>query len=209
MKVRFLVTLGILVGVSGIASAQPYYQPGQSPYAHSRQEAAPSPAVILEQGLQRLIRFVGRQERPDQQQIAAFLEQKIAPYFDFNYMARWAGGRMWVRMSQEQRDRLEKELEQTFLSTLTRRLTSYGGQQVRVLRSKRGRGNEVTVGVAVMNPRGYPARLDFRFYRVDDGWKVFDVSANGSSALVHYRNYFKRQMRQQPRRARGYTRRTY
>jgi len=209
MKVRFLVALGFLIGMSGIASAQPYYQPGQSPYGHSRQEAGSSPAVILEQGLQRLIRFVDRKERPDQQQIAAFLEQKIAPYFDFNYMARWAGGKMWRRMNQEQRDRLEKELEQTFLATLTRRLTSYGGQQVRVLRSKRGRANEVTVGAAVMNPRGYPARLDFRFYRVDDGWKVFDVSANGSSALVHYRNHFKRQMRQQPRRARGYTGRTY
>ena len=42
---------------------------------------------------------------------------------------------------------------------------------------------------------GYPAELDFRLYRGTDGWKVFDVVANGSSALVYYRDYFRNSMR--------------
>jgi phospholipid transport system substrate-binding protein len=48
--------------------------------------------------------------------------------------------------------------------------------------------------VAILQASGYPANLDFRFYRGKTGWKVFDVAANGSSALTYYRQYFARKM---------------
>ncbi|MCB1882186.1 MAG: ABC transporter substrate-binding protein, partial [Gammaproteobacteria bacterium] len=53
----------------------------------------------------------------------------------------------------------------------------------------------------------YPARLDFRFYLAEDGWKVFDVAANGSSAVMHYRQQFRQMMRERMMPYRGYGRR--
>lgn len=196
MKARLLVVAGFALCISAIASAQPYY-PGQGggPGA-ARQTQQPGPASLLKVGLSRLIAFAGQQERPSEQQIAAFLDRDIAPYFDFAYMARWAGGQMWRGMTPDQRRAFESRLQRMFLGTLAERLTGYGGQQVKVLRARRGRPNEVVVGVAVQNPRGYPARLDFRFYRSSEGWKIFDVSANGTSAVMHYRKHFNRLMRQ-------------
>ena len=47
-----------------------------------------------------------------------------------------------------------------------------------------------------MNPGSYPARLDFRLYRNGDDWLVYDVSANGQSAIVHYRNQLMRDARE-------------
>jgi len=196
MKRTLLAMLMLVAGFSSGLAAQPYYPGGMSHFGPAAEAPQPGPAAILKRGLRRLMGFASQEPRPEKAHIAAFLDQEIAPYFDFAYMARWAGGRMWQRMTPQQRRDFEGQLQQLFLGALTQRLTRYGGQQIRVLRSRPGRDNEVTVGVAIQNPQGYPARLNFRFYHSSDGWKVFDVSANGNSALMYYRQYFRQQMRQ-------------
>ena len=206
MKGKLALVFGLLVGCSGLASAQPYYPSGAAPSAGARQVQAPGPALILKQGLQRLTAFMGSEERPGSGQIAAFLDHEIAPYFDFDYMARWAGGRLWQEMTPQQRREFEGQLQQMFLGTLAQRLGGYGGQQVRVGHPRQGRNNEVTVAVAVMNPGSYPSRLKFRFYPSGDGWRIFDVSANGSSAVMYYRQHFSQKMRRQGAPGRGYGR---
>ena len=87
-------------------------------------------------------------------------------------------------------------LKAQFLTALTERLSGYEGQQVRFLPMRRNRdGRTAEAGIAVLNPGRYPARIDFRFYRARQGWKVYDVSANGQSAVAHYRREFRRMMR--------------
>jgi ABC-type transporter MlaC component len=54
---------------------------------------------------------------------------------------------------------------------------------------QRGR-SEVVVSARVSPPRGYPVRVDFRFMDGPEGWKIYDVASNGSSAVIYYRNYF-------------------
>jgi phospholipid transport system substrate-binding protein len=50
--------------------------------------------------------------------------------------------------------------------------------------------NEITVSARVTQPQGIPILMDFRFYRGDQGWKVFDVVADGSSAVLYYRRFY-------------------
>ena len=171
------------------------------PYTHQRQHAAYAqqkvgPTQVLQQGVGKLVAFMGQPDRPDAARIQAFLDSEIAPYFDFEYMARWIAGSRYRSMSDPQREQLKDRLEAMFLGALAKRLGCFSNQQVRVLRARRGQGNEVTVGVGILQPGGYPAKMDFRFYRSVDGWKVFDVTANGSSALVYYRQQFNRSLRQ-------------
>ena len=92
---------------------------------------------------------------------------------------------------------LEQKLKGMLLSSLGSRLGSYDNQDVRFLRPRRVGPNEVKVGIGVMRAGGYPTKIDFRFYHSKDGWKVFDISANGSSALAFYRQYFSRYAYQQ------------
>jgi phospholipid transport system substrate-binding protein len=59
-------------------------------------------------------------------------------------------------------------------------------------------GRTGTASIAVLNPSAYPARIDFRFYRGAEGWKVYDVAANGQSAVAYYRREFRQMMRGGP-----------
>lgn len=186
---------------SALAGPVPMGMPWSAPPAVP-QQTEPNPATVLRDGMSRLVSFL--KTNPDPTQISAFVDAEIAPYFDFSYMTQWVAGRSYRYMSEGQRQAMEEQLKQMFLSALAQRLGAYSNQGVRFHRPHRVTGREVSVGVDILQPGTYPARLNFRFYRGKDGWKVFDVSANGSSALVHYRQYFTRlQYQQRPQWGRG------
>jgi len=215
MKKTLLAGVLIAAGL-GVAVAQPYapYGPGPGMGGYGPGNVAPSygsygygmppriarqaenPGATLKKGVESLLAFLDQSPRPDLLKTAAFLEQEIAPYFDFTYMANAAAGPMIKRMDEAQVQRLEGKLKEMFLGALAERLSDYEKQQVVFLPQRRGRGggNDVTLSVGIQNPAGYPAQLDFRMHRTNDGWKVIDVAANGSSALAYYRNYFRQVM---------------
>jgi phospholipid transport system substrate-binding protein len=207
MKSRLPILILLAAGFSGMVSAQPYYPQSAAPFDKSRLAQQQGPAVILRQGLRNLMDFAGGEHQPSRIQAEAFLEREIAPYFDFAYMASWAVGEsVWQRMGEGQRQELEEYIKQDFLTTLAVRMTGFGDQQVQLSPPRSVAANEVMVAVSILNPQAYPARLNFRFYRAEDGWKVFDVTANGSSAVMHYRNQFRRMMRERMMHRQGYRR---
>ena len=188
-KITIAATI-LLAGFCSAATAQPYYPDRAGMRAQIAEMNAPR--TILKQGLTSLIAFLQQNQKPSKEQVTQFLDKQVAPYFDFAYMARWAGGQRWAGMSTNEKLQMEARIQQMFLSTLAQNLSSYDNQQVRIMRPRRGQGNEVSIDVAIMNPRGYPARLKFRFYNSPNGWRIFDVAANGNSATMHYRKVFNR-----------------
>ena len=110
-------------------------------------------------------------------------------------MAKSAAGPAYQKMSPAQRAKISKEIKINFLTTMAKRLTSYDKQRVRYLAHRVSADQRTAVvGVAILSPRSYPARLDFRFYKGKQGWRVFDVMANGQSAVVYYRRQFRQMM---------------
>jgi phospholipid transport system substrate-binding protein len=202
MRMIKTVVFMCLIGFTLAVSAQPGY-PGRVPPQLKGVETA-GPGMILQQGLGKLQRFMGQKTRPGQRELVMFLETEIAPYFDFDYMARWVSGPRWRYLNSEQKRQMKQQLKEQFLATLVQKLSAYGGQGYRMLATRRGHNGEVTVGIAIQNPGGYPARMKFRFYRGNNGWKVFDVMANGNSAVVHYRQHFNRQLPRFGRERHGY-----
>ena len=190
-----MTALGLLASSVSAAPGYGYVQPQPREAAPIQQEAGP--ATVLREGMTKLLRFLRQSENPDPQMIAAFLENEIAPYFDFEYMATWAAGPMNRQMNDQQRAELAQKVKEMLLGTLTKRLASYNNQDVRFYRPRRGGRNEMKVRVGILQAGGYPANIDFRFYRSEAGWKVFDVTANGNSALAFYRQYFMNQTRSQ------------
>ena len=191
MKKTIVVTAALLAGFCSASIAQGYY-PQQQPSMRVQIAEMNAPRTILQRGLGDLIAFMSENRQPTKEALAEYLDTQIAPYFDFAYMARWAGGPRWTNMTTAEKLRMESQIKQMFLSTLAEKLANFGDQQVRVLRPRRGQGSEVSIDVAIMNARGYPARLKFRFYYSRNGWRIFDVAANGSSATMHYRKLFNR-----------------
>ena len=162
MKMKMVLFVMLLFGVSGAVVAQQHI--GRYGFVPGAQVQKSGPAEILEQGLNRLIDFMSQEPRPGRKQQMMFVERQIAPYFDFAYMARWAGGQLWRQLDKRQRYQLQAQLKQQFLATLVQKLSGFGGQNVKVLRVRQKRGGEVSVGVIIRNPRVFPEKLNFRFF---------------------------------------------
>jgi len=165
-------------------SAPPQAAPPENPLVQATE--------TLQQGIDKLLGFLGQKEMPNKLQLAAFLDRDIAPYFDFDYMARWVAGRSWAGMSPAQQKSMASRLEASFLSALTSHLAEYKGQKARILRPRPGARATVRVPVAILSPGRYPARMEFRLYRSGNGWKVYDVLANGRSVTSYYRVRYQR-----------------
>ena len=202
MKPYFWLSMAVLLGVVSVAQAQPTYGPGPGAYPRSgaypmapRVNPGSEAAAKLREGMDKMLAFLGQEETPNKLQVAAFLDGTIAPYFDFDYMAKWVAGPGYAAMSKEHREAMAASLEARFLGTLASRLAKYKGQQVRFFRPRRGPRGAVSVQVGIQSPGGYPSKLEFRMYRSADGWKVYDVMANGRSAVAHYRQQSKRSSR--------------
>ena len=195
MKANLLAILAILVStLAHTVNAAPY-APYHPPYYPTPQAESPVPATIVKAGITKLTNFIRSGGAQNPAQAKTFLEAEVAPYFDFNYMARWAAGPAWRTMTAAQRSHLQKQITQAFMTTLVQKLTSYSNQPIRYF-TPRGQGSdEVRVSAWIMQPSGIPTKLEFRFYKSKDGWKIFDVRAGGNSAVIHYRNQFRRLFR--------------
>ncbi len=163
-----------------------------------RKYPADSPAALVQKGMGALIQRLQSGDL-NPRSLEKYLQDEVAPYFDFEYMAKSAAGNMYRHMSDSQKKRMTQRIERQFLSTMVQRLVSYNNQEVRVISQRLNRdGRTGMVTTAITGPRGYPTRLDFRFYKAKNGWKVFDVMANGQSAVIHYRRQFRQTMYMPP-----------
>ena len=156
------------------------------------------PDELLREGVTRLSEFLTADLSRTPGEIREFLSHDIAPYFDFSYMARWAVGPLHRRMSEDQRAALTTHLRDLFLAALARNLGSYAQPppSIEVSAPVRGRSdNEIAVFTKVKLSEGFTIRLEFRFYWSPDGWKIFDVAANGASAVGYYRRYYTDRLR--------------
>ncbi len=190
MKIKLIAFSILLLFTLQIQGSPGYRYPYQS---SPLQQQESGPGEVLHEGVGKLLKFMRQQGSSNPESMAAFLETEIAPYFDFAYMAKWTAGPTYRNMSEQQRSQLEQDIKSMLLASLSQRLGRYDNQDVRFFKPRRVAQNEVKVRVGILQAGGYPTKIDFRFYRSESGWKVFDVSANGASALSFYRQYFARQ----------------
>ncbi len=202
MKVK-VVLCSLLSLFSSSLFAAPVTAPGwQRPAVQP--PAAAEAAAVVRGGMEALVKFLDGDRRPDQTRMAAFMREQVASRFDFERMSGLAMGRAFGRLEERQRAKLAQNIQQDFLRHLTARLAGFKDQRVRFFRPRPAGMNQAVVTVGIANARGYPARLDFRLYRSADGWKVYDVVANGNSAVSYYRQKFASAWRRQYTHLGGY-----
>ena len=179
-----LSALLVLLWLPFVAQASDYYPPQET-------AGLEEPARVLRSGIETLTGYLGNNQGVPPAQLRGFLEQEIVPYFDFNRMALWSAGAINRHLNPEQRRQLSAMLKERFLLAMAEQLSGYKHSRIQYLRPRGNpRRGEVTLGVRVFGAESYPVQLDFKLYRGNDGWKVYDVVANGVSAIGHYRNEF-------------------
>ena len=164
------------------------------------------PAYVIHTALDKITTFSSNSDKVNPVKLRGFIEHEIIPHFDFDNMSHWITGRYASNMSDNDKADFQRNLRETFLSSLSKHLGSFDAKNTRVkFFPARYRGPEESfVSTSIYRPDAPSVRLDFRMRRNADNWKIIDVKANGSSAVLYYRRHFISQLRQYQRNIRPY-----
>jgi phospholipid transport system substrate-binding protein len=191
-KILYPITFFILLVIAPFANA--YY-----PQQQTNQD---DPVRHIKTALDKLEKFTSNTSTANPVLLKSFIENEIIPHFSFDEMSRWITGPYAQRMTQEEKTDFQARLKEAFLNSLSKHIGSFDAIQNRVrFYPTRYRGyDEATVSTQVYRPNGYPVKLDFRMRLVGQDWKIVDVRANGTSAVIYYRKMFMADLRQYRRR---------
>jgi len=186
-------TVVVAMFASVAAQAQGY---GSYPMPPQYQAQATPPGQLLREGIEKITTYLAEGGSANPQRLLSFLEAEVAPYFDFAYMARWAVGPRYRYLNSVQRDEVEQQLRDMFLGAMAEKLANYRPGRIQYLPPRGNpRRGELVLSIRTYRGDGYPMQLDFSLYQRSGGWRVYDVSANGASALMYYRKVFSQQQR--------------
>lgn len=171
--------------------ATPAQVPVPAPVSARAPVVVPRPARLLRERLDRLIGFIEAGGLQNPRQLRSFIEQELAPHFDFAYMTRMVLGPRYRQLDARQRRATAAQLRSLFLEAMVRQLIAFAPSRARHVRSgSLVRNDQALLAVQAFDAAGRPNRIVFRLYFGPAGWKVYDVNANGQSALWYYRRYF-------------------
>jgi phospholipid transport system substrate-binding protein len=123
--------------------------------------------------------------------VAALVEARILPHFDFAHTTRIAMGANWRRATPEQQERLTLEFRTLLVRTYSTAVVNYRDQviDVKPLRA-RSEDVQVTVRSEVRQPGAQPMSIDYDMEKTPGGWKIFDIRIAGTSLAATYRDTF-------------------
>lgn len=132
----------------------------------------------------------------DPAKLAALVESKIVPHFDFRRITQIAVGTNWRRATPEQQDELARQFKTLLVRTYSGALAGYSGQTIeyRPLRAAPG-DTEVTVRSVIRQRGAEPIPIEYDLANTGGEWKVFDVRISGISLVATYRTAFAEEVR--------------
>ena len=135
------------------------------------------------------------QKNPDG--IYDLVKEIISPHFDFIRISAWVLGKHWRTASKEQKLRFVRAFRTLLIRTYGVALLDYTDQEIRYLpmRDDPTNGN-VTVRSEVIQPNGGAVSLNFRLYKRNEAWKVYDISVDGISLVTNFRTSFATEIKQ-------------
>ena len=127
----------------------------------------------------------------DPAKVAALVETRVLPLFDFVHMTRLAMARNWQLASPEQQEVLTEEVKTLLARTYSNALAQYRGE---VIHFKQLRAapldTEVTVRSDVKQAGKELMTLDYHMENTPAGWLIYDVQVAGVRLVSTYRDVF-------------------
>ncbi|HWI26336.1 MAG TPA: ABC transporter substrate-binding protein [Stellaceae bacterium] len=109
--------------------------------------------------------------------------------FDAPRIAKFVLGRYWRTASEAERQQFIQAFENYMVQVYASRFRQYGGAQFKVTGERQdGQTSMVTTDIA--QPNGQPAHVIWQVVQTPSGYKIIDVSIEGISQAVTYRQEF-------------------
>jgi len=127
----------------------------------------------------------------DPAKIAALVETKIVPHFDFRRITQIAVGKSWRSATPEQQERLTQEFKTLLVRTYSGTLANYRDQMIeyKPLRASAA-DTDVTVRSQIRQPGTQAIAIEYDLAKSDGQWKIYDVRIDGISLVATYRSAF-------------------
>jgi phospholipid transport system substrate-binding protein len=174
------------------AAAIAAVRPAAAADAVSRADMAPDALVqSLSSEVLNDIRSDPALHKGDVERLQKLIDDKVAPYVDFERMTRLSVGRSWRTATEEQRQALMREFRTLLVRTYSGALSRVTDHQVKMRPFKaQPTDTDVVVRTQVAPSAGDPIQLDYRLEKTDAGWKIYDVTILGVSLVENFRNEF-------------------
>jgi len=133
----------------------------------------------------------------DFDKLQKLIDDKVAPYVDFERMTRLSVGPGWRSATPEQRQALIREFRTYVVRTYSGALSRVTDHQVKMRPFKaQSTDTDVIVRTLVAPTNGDPIQLDYRLEKTPAGWKIYDVTILGVSMVETFRNSFASEVNQ-------------
>ncbi len=179
----FITIMTLLLSVA--ASAADKTASGQLP-----------PDKIVQQTASQMLSAVSSQRAELQQhpdELYGLIGKILLPHFDLGYASRLVLGPYWRTATPAQRQAFQQAFYKYLVHSYANRLLQ-GNYSDRNLQVDPWRGsaqdNHAMVRSRVLRANAPPVQVDYAMVRTKDGWQAFDVSIEGISYVMNYRNQF-------------------
>ena len=153
-----------------------------------------TPEVLVKSVTTEVLSIIRQNKDPrdgNAKKIAELVETRILPHFDFTRMTQLAMGRNWRAASPEQQKAITAEFKTLVVHIYSASLTNYRDQTIEFLPLRMAPGEtEVTVSSVVKQSGAQPIAIAYKLAQEPSGWKVYNVTIDGVSLIITYRDTF-------------------
>jgi len=115
----------------------------------------------------------------------------IEALFDFNDMSERSLGSAWTQASPAQQQEFIRLFSTLIANAYLSRMEQFAGEPIEYV-SEKIDGDEASVQSRVLTPKGSDIGLDYRLYRAEGRWHVYDIYVDGISLVGSYKAQFNR-----------------
>jgi phospholipid transport system substrate-binding protein len=159
--------------------------------------------VVMQAGDQLVLSLQDQREAVKQDMEVAYrlAENTVIPHIDFERITRWVTGRHWRGATPEQQQRLTRAFQELLTRSYVTAMVTYVDQILAnadnvdypASRSRQDERNAV-VTMLIRLENNQSAVVQYQMYLSDDGWKIYDVIAEGVSLAITYRSTFNQEI---------------
>jgi ABC-type transporter MlaC component len=185
---RLLLTVLLVLLLVPPPAAAYFGNPGSVPLRRS----LPNGIDLMESGLYWMQDMTSADDLRDPASIVGLMEDQAARFFDFAYMAYLIGGPGYTRLDVLERSHFQNRVRDRLFKALAHKVGMYNRRMPRFRPLLPVATSSYTwqAGGVFYHPGGPVLSVYFHFYLTPRGWRIYDVSSNGVSAVNDLRKRF-------------------
>ena len=150
---------------------------------------AADPATLLTDVSSRVLKLIDDKQRPDAERAQDFTKL-VDETFDVPKIARFVLGQNWRTASDDERQQFTQSFQTYLIQVYWSRFNQYNGQSFKVT-GQRAQSDALTVvNTQIVQPNGPLVKVDWTVNKAGDSYKIIDVSIEGVSQVLTYRQEF-------------------